>query len=210
RDPGGYSPGVLDDTSNFAEDRDHEQACEIQEIDNGRMDKYVNGASGASTCLGVGPNCSSGNNWELAGTSTVGPYWTLASNNALADRYFQPIAGGTASNNMYFAVAHYQFVDNTVIPNTVGTPCGSKSYCLDGTPTTYQGVETVADLLLAAGKTFTIYADGFNDAQTAADEGVCEGVPADCPYNSFLHPIASAACIYDASDIPFLYYSQFS
>ena len=209
-DPSGSAPIALDDESNFATDRDHDQDCELQEIDDGAMDLFVTGATGASTCLGVGTNCSSPDNFAVADASTVGAYWDLATNNALADRYFQPIAGGTASNNMFFAIAHRQFTDNDLLPDTVGTPCGAKALCMTGTPTTFTGRTTVADLLLDAGKTFTIYADGFAQARAAADAGECEGIPSDCPYDPILHPVAAQGCIYDASDIPFTYYSQFA
>ena len=55
-EPRGASPVVLDDSSNFAEDRDHLQACELQQIDAGAMDNFVTGASGADTCAGSGPS----------------------------------------------------------------------------------------------------------------------------------------------------------
>jgi len=67
---------------------------------------------------------------------------------------------------------------------------------------------TIADVLLAAGKTFVVYADGYADAVAAAPS--CEGVPSDCPYSSVTHPIAAEACKFDASDIPFDYYPQFT
>jgi len=121
-DPSGASPILLDDNSNFATDRDHRRECELQQIDNGKMDRFVTGATGADTCLGSGPDCSSANNWALAMSPTVGPYWSLAQKSALADRYFQPTAGGTASNDMYFAVAQYQFTDNDQFPNAIGSP----------------------------------------------------------------------------------------
>ena len=95
---------VLDDSpsnsaSNLASDRDHEQACEMLQIDNGAMDRYVTGTFGvSSTCFGVGPNCSNPLNWVFAsGAKTTDPvnyYWLIAAGNALADRYFQPLAGG--------------------------------------------------------------------------------------------------------------------
>jgi phospholipase C len=210
-EPHGASPIVLDDSSNFANDRDHKQACELQEIDNGAMDNYVTGASGSDTCFGVGPSCSSTSNFALAGASTVGAYWSLADSGALADRYFQPIVGSTSSNDMYLAIAHYQFTDNQAMPDAIGCllNCTVDSACLSSTKTKYQGRTTVADLLLAAGKTFTVYADGYADA-VAAGYGNCPNIASDCNYSSATHPIAYEACRYDASDIPFAYYAQFA
>ncbi len=209
KEPGGASPVALDDSSNFAKDRDHQQACELQQIDDGKMDRFVTGSTGSDTCLGSGPACASADNFALADASTVGGYWFMADNGALADRYFQPIAGSSSSNDMYFATAHYQFTDNEAMPEAIGSPVGcTQGVCVTGKPTTFSGRTTIADLLLAAGKTFTVYADGF--AHSAAAAPSCESVPPDCTYNTILHPIAAQACKYDASDIPFAYYTQFA
>ena len=210
-EPRGASPIVLDDASNFAEDRDHRQACERQEIDHGKMDNFVTGASGADTCLGSGPSCSSPNNFALAGSDTVGAYWSLADNGALADRYFQPIVGSTSSNDMYFAIAHDQFTDNEAMPDAIGCllDCATDSVCLSAAKTKYTGRTTIADLLVNAGKTFTVYADGYADA-VAAGYGNCPNIASDCQYSELAHPIAYQACRYDASDIPFAYYAQFA
>ena len=208
-DPSGASPIVLDDTSNFGTDRDHAQVCEVQQIDGGKMDHYVTGSTGADTCLDSGPSCASANNWALAGSATVGEYWALAQQGALADRYFQPTVGGSSSNDMFFAAAKYEFTDNDAVPMAIGASTGClDSLCESGSATTYQGQMTVADLLLAAGKTFTVYADGYAEAVAAAPG--CEGVPSDCPYSEVTHPVAAQACKYDPSDIPFLYYAQFA
>lgn len=210
-EPHGASPIVLDDASNFAMDRDHTQACELQEIDDGKMDEYVTGASGSDQCLGTGPSCASQNNFALADQSTVGAYWTLATNDALADRYFQPIAGGTSSNDMYFAIAHYQFTDNQAMPDALGCllSCPADAVCLSAAKTRFSGRKTIGDLLVAAGKTFEIYADGYAEA-VAAGSGQCPNTAADCQYDEVSHPIAYQACRYDASDIPFAYYTQFA
>jgi phospholipase C len=210
-EPHGAAPIVLDDTSNFAEDRDHAQACELQQIDDGTMDDYVTGASGSDLCLGSGPSCSSANNWALADATTVGAYWSLADNGALADRYFQPIAASSSSNDMYLAIAHYQFLDDQVMPDAIGCllACSLDSVCLSATKAKYTGRTTIADLLLSAGKTFTAYADGYAEA-VAAGYGNCPNIAADCQYDEVIDPIAYQACRYDASDIPFAYYAQFA
>jgi phospholipase C len=210
-EPTGAAPIVLDDASNFATDRDHEAVCELQQIDGGKMDGFVSGSTGSGPCLG--PSCASANNWALANSATLGAYWSLADGNALADRYFQPVVGSTSSNNMYFASAHFEFADNDVLPNTIGAGCVDQTgLCLDGTATSFAGRTTIADLLLAAGKTFAVYADGFGEAKAAAPG--CPDPPSYCPYaptltcDLSLHPIACHGCIYDPSDIPFAYYGQ--
>ena len=60
--------------------------------------------------------CSDPNTWVLADQSSLSTYWGYATNGALADRYFQPMAGGTSGNDMYLAFAHWQFTDNTSRP----------------------------------------------------------------------------------------------
>ena len=211
KEPRGASPKVLDDASNFATDRDHQQVCEIQQINGGKMDQFVTGASGADTCAGVGPNCSSPDNFALAGFGTVGGYWALADGNALADRYFQPIVGGTSSNDMYFAISHFQFVDNKAMPNTAGCllNCSVLAACFSSSKTLFTGRTTIADLLLSAGKSFTVYGEGYAEAASAGT-GNCPGIANSCQYNIITNPVAHEACRYDASDVPFNYYSQFA
>ena len=159
----------------------------------------------------LGPSCSSANNFALAGSGAVGAYWSLADTNALADRYFQPIAGGTSGNDMYFAIAHYEFVDNEAMPDTIGNllDCTVDSVCLSAAKMKYTGRTTIADLLLNAGKTFKVYAGGYAEA-AAAGYGNCPNIASDCQYSKVTHPIAYQACRYDASDIPFAYYEQFA
>jgi phospholipase C len=181
----------------------------VQQINKGKMDGFVTGSAGASTCFGAGPSCANPANWALADRTTMDTYWKYASEYALADRYHQPIAGGTASNNMYFATSHFQFVDNDELPDTIGTPKGClQGTCVDGALTTYRGRRTVADLLLEGGKTFAMYVDGYAHAEAGGRS--CESIPGDCPYSTTSHPVAAQACKVDASDLPFLYYEQFA
>ena len=211
------------DASNFSHDRDHGQACELLQIDHGAMDRFVTGTTGSSeTCFGVGPNCSDPRNWVLAdgtkATDAVNYYWAIAAGNALADRYFQPIAGGTASNNMFFAGAAFRFIDNARMPDVVvgtrsgGGLCADPIDCLESTRVRPPyALPTIADLLLDSGSTFGIYADGYNDAYTAATIPQCPTASTSCPYRDCLtHPIACNGCLYDPSDIPFLYYQGFA
>ncbi len=224
-DPTGAKAGDHTDSSNFGGDRNHDQVCELDQIDGGKMDRFVSGMdSSTSSCLGVkGPKCAAAANWEMAKGQAAGDpayyYWQLAGSYALGDRYFQPIAGGTASNDMYLAAARFRFVDNDVLPGVaVGT--SSKGLCLDpiGCITgKKQAVpyadKTVADLLTAAGHTFASYADGYGAAATAAAKGSCPSASAasDCPYSNCLtHPVACNGCLYDPSDQPFLYFAGFA
>ena len=226
-EPSGSAAYALNDdpansASNFAKDRDHNQVCELQQINGGAMNHFVSGSTGASTCYGVGPTCADRLNWVLAdgstATSTVNYYWSLATGNALADRYFQPIAGGSASNNIYFAGAHFRFVDNGALPNVVVGESGDKlcvdsAGCLTSPKTAYPN-STVADLLVNAGYSFTMYADGFSEANAATLNGTpCPSISAtsECPYSDcYSHPVACHGCLYNPADIPFLFYQGFT
>ena len=223
-DPSGSQAGALDDDSsngdsNFATDRDHLQACELQQIDQGRMDRYVTGSNGpAMTCLGLGPDCSAQANWVLASGATpqsaIAYYWALASGSALADRYFQPIVGASASNDIYFADARFRFADNGALP-TVSAGMSSGSLCAGGpclaAPQAIYPADTIADLLLGAGFTFGIYADGFAEAAAVAGSCPSSASATECPYSdAVLHPAAHYGCLYDPSDIPFLFFQGFT
>jgi hypothetical protein len=93
---------VLDDASNGDWDPDHTEDCELAEQHDGKMDQYVTGTP-----------CSSPKNFAYADATTMQPYWTLAQGGAIADRYFQPSAGQSSSNDMFLQTAKYVFKDNT-------------------------------------------------------------------------------------------------
>jgi phospholipase C len=189
-DPSGSAPVTLDDAENAGYDPNHTQACEVDEIDDGKMDRFVTGAS-----------CSDARNFAVAPAAAVQPYWDYASQYALADRWFQPIAGQSSSNDMYFAVAHYVFTDNAVQPDTNGEGC-----TFPPTATAeYSGKTTVADLLIGSGRTFAVYAEGY-----AAMVGsvLCPSPPADCTMTPVALP--TPPCDYSPGDIPFEFYSQFA
>jgi phospholipase C len=189
-DPSGASPVVLDDKENAAYDPNHTQSCELDEIDNGKMDRFVSGAS-----------CSDARNFAVAPASAVQPYWDLATQYALADRWFQPIAGQSSSNDMYFAVAHYVFTDNAVQPDTNGKGC-----TVPPTPTAqYSGKTTVADLLVAAGHAFAVYAEGY---AAMIGSTLCPSPPSDCTMTPI--PLPTPPCDYSPGDVPFEFYSQFA
>ena len=206
-DPSGSPPIALDDVANEYKDRDHTQVCEVAQIDNGAMDHYVTG-SGVMIDFGtslISYDCSDPNNFAVAGASTVQQYWDYAGQGALADRYFQPTIGSTSANDMYLAVAHWEFTDNDDRPFTVGSGClapGSSATLLPGT--------TVADLLVNNGASFRMYADGYADAVAAAP--LCASqvgmFPADCEASE--RSAIYSTCNYDPADLPFQYYINFA
>jgi phospholipase C len=208
-DPSGASPGVLDDSSNEKHDRNHAQACELAQMDDGAMDHYV---AGCNFSVGLtDPPCCDARNWAVAGQDAVGTYWAYADNGALADRYFQPMAGGTSGNDMYLAIARWQFTDNSLRPDTIGSGCTVPN---PGPAGEYSGRTTIADLLVGNGFSFKMYADGYADALAASphcvwalDSGV--SLPSDCDVVDRVEGLGMA-CTYDPSDFPWQYYKQFS
>jgi phospholipase C len=211
----GQAPGVLTDAENYARDRHHDYPCEICQIHDGAMDRFVTGGCpGSSSIAPPLAACSSNYTFEVADSTTMATYWRYADHGALADHYFQPIVGSTSSNDMYFAVAHYEFRDNDIMPDSWGSNCVTNQ--LSAPSQGYQTLvsQTIADLLLDNGLSFVTYADGYGDA-LAAVAGCSDPMHSSCPCT---HTYASdcresllfrQACTYDGSDIPFQYYARF-
>ncbi|HEY1696781.1 MAG TPA: alkaline phosphatase family protein [Polyangiaceae bacterium] len=182
----GTTPEVLDDTTNAAFDPNHTQACELTEIDGGKMDGYVSSTT-----------CGNAKNFAYADT-TLQPYWDLAGQGALGDHYFQPVVGQSSSNDMYFARAQYVFLDNTYEPEAIGAACTINKSTIQYTD------PTIADLLETAGVTWAFYSEGYAAMQQAVASGGCPTVvPSDCAFDS-----DAFDCAYDPSDNPFAYYKS--
>ena len=200
----GSAPGALNDSANCGTDHDHEYSCEICQIDDGLMDKYVAGGCPTS---GIGTySCSNAANFETASSSLMSTYWNYADTWALADRYFQPIASATASNDMYLAGAKYQFLDNADEPDAIGRTCLYGGSIFDSSTAVTLSGSTIADLLLDQGHTFGAYADGYAEAVAAAPN--CPSGAADC-FTVDSCRFVDFACKYDPSDIPFEYFGRF-
>jgi phospholipase C len=189
KDPGSAAtPITLDDAQNAARDPDHHQDCEQSEIDNGKMDAFATAACGATQ------------NIAYADQATVGAYWTLAQQGALADHYFQPTIGQSSSNDMYFARARFVFKDNTYEPQgSVGAACTLGS----GTIIQYTDT-TIADLLEQAGVTWAFYSEGYDAMKAGQADGGCPGTgPSDCTSGG-----GTFNCGYDPGDNPFAFYKS--
>ena len=100
KEPSGASPRELTDQANADFDPDHSQPCERAEMNGGKMDRFVTGAS-----------CSNAKNFAIAPNAVVAPYHDYATKYAVGDRYFQSIVGQTSANDMYFAVAKKVFTE---------------------------------------------------------------------------------------------------
>ena len=192
-EPSGAFPISLDDAANGRNDPDHTQDCELAEDNGGKMDRYVTGV----------PGCSHDYNWAISPNQVVKVYQDYAAQFALGDRYFQSVAGQSSSNDMYFTTARFVFKDNDLIPNSIGHGCWYQFR----TTTRYTGQKTIADLLIAAGKTFGVYAEGY---QALKDAVLCPtSFPSDCT-SSIKVPGAPNTCVYDPSDYGWQYFAQFA
>jgi len=185
-DPGsGLPPLLLDDRQHGAWGPVNISSCELLAIDGGRMDQFSKGG------------CGNPQNFAYADAGTVGPYWDLARRSALADRYFQPVAGASSGNDMYLARANFVFDDNDFEPPAIGVQC-------TGDPTNSYDDPTIGDLLADAGVPWTFYMVGYQATLDAVAQGTCPKPDPECPSQVPFFP-----CVYDASDNPFQYYPRF-
>jgi len=187
-EPGGAEAVMLDDTSNGAYDPDHTQQCELMEENGGAMDQYVSGNS-----------CSKPGNFAYADGSVVGQYWQYAAQGALADRYFQPIAGQSSSNDMYLFRANYVFTDNAYTAPAIGQECSIEQH-----PMSFQG-PTIGDVLDTAKVSWAWYGEGYQAMVDSRKKGLCPKAPADCDFGVSLYP-----CVFDVGDYPPDYYANFA
>ncbi len=189
-DPAGVKPTVITDKEHASWDPNHTQACELAEIDDGKMDHFSNGApdgGSLSTCGGT-------ENVAIADPSIIRPYWQLAAQGALADRYFQSVAGQSSSNDMYLARGKFVFLDNAYSPKgAIGETCDVEA------PQTQYTDQTIGDLLTAASVPWTWFYEGY--AAMVAAKSICPAKPSDCPFLFPFYP-----CAMDPSDVPFNYY----
>lgn len=188
-DPGSGQPMILfTQKLQTSYDPNHSQKCMIKEMHGGLMDRYITEKS-----------CGNPNNFSYIEPQVINPYWEWARQYSLADRYFQPVAGASAANNMYFARARFVFKDNTVEPDSIGSLC---SY--NAIHRSHFNDTTIGDLLRDAGVSWSFYAEGYADMLQAQKYFTCPRVPTDCASRSPFYP-----CIYEPSDNPFAYYPNF-
>jgi phospholipase C len=193
KDPGtGMTATILDDAENGAFDPDHTQQCELAEMDGGKMDKYA-----TAPTLPTGTPCGSIHNVAIADAATATPYWNLARSGALADHYFQSVAGQSSSNDMYFAVTRFVFADNNDTPTSIGSACQ-----VPAAPGSFTDT-TIGDLLSQASVPWAFYAEGYQAMLDAQLKKKCPQPPADCPTTT-----QTFSCTYAPGDNPFQFYAS--
>ena len=189
------SPIVLDDTTHAAYAPSNTQACELQMINGGAMDKFVSGAS-----------CANAKNFVYTDKALAQPYWDLAAKGAIADRYFQPNAGSSSENDMYLARAGFVLTDNTEPKGAVGADC----FITPPNEPPHTDT-TIGDLLTTANVPWTFYLGSYQ-AQLDAHASEVDGGPpgcADIPANNACPAaLKTWPCNFDPSDDPFEFYTS--
>jgi phospholipase C len=156
-----------------------------------------------------GTVCGDARNFAYADATTIQPYWDLAAGGALADRWFQPVLGQSASNDMFLFDARFVFRDNDIEPDAPGAQCS----VVTSKPLILGDTNTLGDKLDVANITWTWYAEGFADmlnatgrpgCPSAGAPDCCPNPPLDCGANWQLYP-----CVLDPDDIPATYYQRF-
>jgi phospholipase C len=198
-EPSGASPVVNDDgdNNNLFNDRNHYHNCEVAEINGGAMDHFVMGAGTID-----GNPCSSATNFAYVPQTLAQPYFDYAAGGALADRYFQPYAGQSSANDMYFARAQFVFVDNTFGPDAIGKNCPGLG---GASPVMQFPGPNLGDILQQHGVGWTWYSQGYKTMKDTNPQSpaMCPAPPSDCPA-----AIPKTPCDYDPSDNPFNYYDS--
>ena len=181
-DPGtGRGPVMLGDFENGDFEPDHSRACEVLELNSGLMNGFLGNAF-----------CGNHRNFAVA-VGAVAQYRSWAARYSIADRYFQPVVGASASNDMYFATARFMFKDNAYEPKAIGHGCAINRSTIQ-----YRDV-TIGDLLAARGVGSAWYAEGY---QAMADSWLCPDAPGDCTSLEYF------PCIYDPADVPVAYFAS--
>jgi phospholipase C len=161
-----FHPYTLDNAENLLTDRNHSYTCQVKEMNGGAMNRFME----PNIALG---DCQSDRNFAYShGADGIIDYYQLADAFALADHYFQPTAGASASNDVFLAGAHFYFRDN-------------KCTCPDDDPTCQQdGIKPecvfdraddappmdVGALLWTHGVAYTVYAGRLHETSHAFEK----------------------------------------
>jgi phospholipase C len=185
KEPSGATPFVLDDAENGDNSPVHKKGCELDEINGGKMDQFV-----TSTL------CGNPHNFAYTPKSVAQPLWDLAARGAIADHFFQPVAGESSANDMYLARAQWVFDDNVYPTDAVGIHCAA----LAQRKATYTETN-LGDLMNAKGVGWSWYGEGYDRMVAAGAD--CPDPPPDC-----IAQVKTYPCDYDPGDVPFAYYAS--
>lgn len=199
--PGANAPTALTDGENLDYDPPHGIGCMVSAMHVSpsradgfhgvdfdsmtfRMDRHVEGGA-----------CSNPRNFAYAPDGSI-RYHAWARSYAIADRFFQSIAGGSQANDLYFARGRFVIFDNENGAEAVGTAEDIRKRV-----TLYD--VNIADLLLRNDVSFGMFIEGYHAAVAAAPKP-----PANAPACPKSPDPPDYPCIYNAGDVPFAFYAS--
>ena len=146
----GIPPFPLTDLENTRYDPCHSNACEVSEMNGGKMDKFLFGGVGShphnyAACTGEVDSCEYYFDWARKG--------------AIADRFFQSSPGASQQGNNFFSNAKFLYMDNQFnaqSKNLNGSRCKTDNF-ID------MNIPTIADLLNVCEVTWTFFAEGYDE-----------------------------------------------
>ncbi|HEV3183662.1 MAG TPA: alkaline phosphatase family protein [Xanthobacteraceae bacterium] len=199
--PGAKAPTALTDGENLGYDPPHTLPCMMSAMHASpanvagyhgvdfdsmtfKMDRYAGGG-----------RCSNPRNFAYAPAESI-RYHAWARSYAIADRFFQSLAGASSANDLYFARARFVILDNESSAEAVGAADDARKRV------TFYDVN-IADLLLRNGVSFGMFIEGYDAAVAAAPKP-----PANAPGCPKLPDPPAYPCVYDAGDVPFAFYAS--
>lgn len=199
--PGAKNPTTLNDKENLEHDPPHTIGCMLSAMHavtakavgvhgtdfdsmTFKMDRYAEGGA-----------CSNPRNFAYAPTGSI-RYHAWARSYAIADRFFQSVAGASQANDLYFARGRFVLFDNENTAESLGAADDVRKRV-----TLYDA--NIADLLLRNGVSFGMFIEGYKAAVAAAPKR-----PANAPGCPKSPDPPAYPCIYDSGDVPFAFYAS--
>jgi phospholipase C len=199
--PGADSPTTLNDKENLEYDPPHTIGCMLSAMHASAATKgevhgvYFDSMTFKMDQYAQGGACSNRRTFAYAPAGSI-RYHAWARSYAIADRFFQSVAGASQANDLYFARARFVLFDNENAPEAIGTVDDVRRRV-----TLYDA--NIADLLLRNGVSFGLFIEGYRAAAAAAPQR-----PANAPGCPKSPDPPAYPCIYDAGDVPFAFYAS--
>lgn len=152
----GVSRVTLTDAQNVLYDPDHSQTGEVCKQNNRRMDSFIE-------------NCGDSSNsftFAVADEKSAIAYYQLASQYAIADRFFQSAAGASSENDMYYITGQFLFIDNDYKPQNSSLN-GARCFFLKSDRFVTYYNPTILDLLNECDISWANYAEGWDANATS-------------------------------------------
>jgi phospholipase C len=199
--PGAEGPTTLNDKENLEYDPPHTIGCMLSALHASparigefhgvhfdamtfKMDRYAQGGA-----------CSNRRTFAYAPAGSI-RYHAWARSYAIADRFFQSVAGASQANDLYFARGRFVLFDNENTAEALGAGDDVRKRV-----TLYDA--NIADLLLRNGVNFGMFIEGYKAAAAAVPKR-----PPNAPGCPKSPDPPAYPCIYDSGDVPFAFYAS--